>query len=71
MARSGKVLYVYKCAECGHRGDQHRDGDSHDGEATTCDSCSAPVTLEWDGGVVLETPKTIADEAIARARERK
>ena len=65
-----KVLYVYKCAECGKRGDQHLDGDSHDGEASTCASCGAPVKLEWDGGVVLETPQTIAAEAIARARER-
>ncbi len=71
MARADRVLYTYKCAECGHRGEQRRDGDSHDGEATTCASCGAPVTLEWDGGVTLETPKTIADEAIARARERK
>lgn len=66
-----KVLYVYKCAECGKRGDQHLDGDSHDGEPSTCDSCGASVTLEWDGGVVLETPQTIAADAIARARERK
>ena len=65
------VLYVYKCAECGKRGNQHLEGDSHDGEAYTCVFCGAPVTLEWDGGVVLETPQTIAAEAIARARERK
>ncbi|MDR6496282.1 putative RNA-binding Zn-ribbon protein involved in translation (DUF1610 family) [Paraburkholderia terricola] len=71
MVRSSKVLYVYKCPDCGHRGDQHLEGDSHDGEASTCASCGAAVTLEWDGGVVLETPKTIADETIARARERK
>ncbi|CAB3740227.1 hypothetical protein LMG27174_06625 [Paraburkholderia rhynchosiae] len=64
-----KVLYVYKCAECGKRGEQHLDGDSHDGETSTCSACGASVTLEWDGGVVLETPQTIAAEAIARARE--
>lgn len=66
-----KVLYVYKCAECGKRGDQHLDGDSHHGEASTCGSCGASVTLEWGGGVVLATPQTIAADAIARARERK
>lgn len=71
MARTDRVLYTYKCAECGHRGEQRRADDSHDGEATMCASCGAAVTLEWDGGVTLETPKTIADEAIARARERK
>jgi DNA-directed RNA polymerase subunit RPC12/RpoP len=71
MARAERVLYTYKCAECAHRGEQRRDDDSHDGEGTTCAFCGAPVTLEWDGGVTLETPKTLADEAIARARERK
>ncbi|MCM2552709.1 hypothetical protein [Burkholderia glumae] len=71
MARSSKVLYVYKCAGCGHRDEQHLDDDSHDGEASTCASCGAAVALEWDGGVTLETPKTIADEAIERARGRK
>lgn len=68
---SGKVLYVYKCAECSRRGEQRLDDDSHDGEAAVCSSCGADVVLEWDGGVMFETPKTIADEAIARARERK
>jgi DNA-directed RNA polymerase subunit RPC12/RpoP len=67
----GKVLYVYKCAECGKRGEQHLDGDSHDGETSACASCGAPVTLEWDGGVVLETPPTVAADAIKRACERK
>jgi DNA-directed RNA polymerase subunit RPC12/RpoP len=65
-----KVLYVYKCAECGKRGDQHLEGDSHDGEASTCVACGASVILEWDGGVVLETPQTIAAAAISRARKR-
>lgn len=46
MARADRVLYTYKCAECGHRSEQRRDDDSHDGEATTCASCGAPVTLE-------------------------
>ncbi|SDR55131.1 hypothetical protein SAMN05443245_7603 [Paraburkholderia fungorum] len=64
----GKVPYVYKCADCGKRGERHLDGDSHDGLTSTCAFCGAPVTLEWDGGVVLETPQTIAAEVIARAR---
>lgn len=68
---TGKVLYVYKCAGCGRRGEQRLDDDSHDGESTICSSCGADVTLEWDGGVTFETPKTIADEAVARARERR
>ena len=71
MAQSGKVLYVYKCEQCRHRGDHHLDDDSHDGEKTACAFCGTPVTLEWDGGVVLETPKTIAGEMIPRARDRK
>lgn len=33
MTRARKVLYVYKCPECGHRGEQRLEGDSHDGEA--------------------------------------
>ncbi|MEX3960107.1 hypothetical protein AB4Y31_29325 [Trinickia sp. EG282A] len=49
------VLYVYRCASCGHRGDRHLPDDSHDGEASTCDECGNGVTLEWDGGVRLET----------------
>lgn len=48
------VLYVYRCASCGHRGDRHFPDDSHDGEASTCDACGDNVTLEWDGGVRLE-----------------
>jgi DNA-directed RNA polymerase subunit RPC12/RpoP len=71
MSRFRTVLYVYKCTACGRRGEQRLDDDSHDGEASTCGSCGAPVTLEWDGGVTLETPKTIADEVIERARGRK
>ncbi len=71
MTRSGKILYVYKCAECGHRGDQCLEGDSHDGEASICAFCGAPVKLEWDGGVTFDTPRSIADEVIARARTKK
>lgn len=48
------VLYVYKCSECGHRGETHLEGDRHDGTGSKCAICTADVTLEWDGGVVLE-----------------
>ncbi|MGV0133606.1 helix-turn-helix domain-containing protein [Burkholderia gladioli] len=47
------VLYVYQCATCRHRGEVRHDDDSHDGQITSCDQCGSPVTLEWDGGVVL------------------
>lgn len=68
MVSDRKVLYVYRCPECRHRGEQRHPDDSHDGETTTCSACGAAVKLEWDGGVVLETPTTLANEAIARAR---
>jgi predicted RNA-binding Zn-ribbon protein involved in translation (DUF1610 family) len=71
MAATGKVLYSYSCAACGKRGEERLDDDSHDGGASICTSCGAPVTLEWDGGVTFETPKTIADDGIERARRRK
>ena len=47
------VLYVYRCTACGHAGEVHLADDAHDGEPAHCDSCGAPVTLEWDGGVRL------------------
>ncbi|RQR65648.1 zinc ribbon domain-containing protein [Burkholderia sp. Bp9125] len=47
------VLYVYRCPTCGHAGEVHLDDDSHEGEHAHCDSCGAPVALEWDGGVQL------------------
>jgi predicted nucleic acid-binding Zn ribbon protein len=47
------VLYVYRCPACGHAGEVHLDDDSHEGERVHCDSCGAPVALEWDGGVKL------------------
>jgi DNA-directed RNA polymerase subunit RPC12/RpoP len=71
MEPKGNVLYVYRCAECSHRGEQRLADDSHDDEASTCSVCGATVMLEWDGGVKFDTPKTLADEAIAPARERK
>jgi DNA-directed RNA polymerase subunit RPC12/RpoP len=70
-ADMGNVLYVYKCADCGKRGDQHRDDDTHEGEASVCDSCGSPVTLECDGGVSLETSQNIDADASSRARGRK
>lgn len=66
MTRTNTVLYVYACSECRHRGQRPLQDDSHDGEASTCSSCGAVVTLEWDGGVTLETAKTIADQSIKR-----
>ncbi|WP_175948383.1 helix-turn-helix domain-containing protein [Burkholderia pyrrocinia] len=49
-----RVLYVYRCAACGHRGEVRHIDDSYDGAAATCAQCYGPVTLEWDGGVTLE-----------------
>jgi predicted RNA-binding Zn-ribbon protein involved in translation (DUF1610 family) len=57
MEPKGNVLYVYRCAECGHRGAQRLADDSHDGEASTCSVCGATVALEWDGGVKFDAPK--------------
>lgn len=51
--RSDEVLYVYRCT-CGHRGELHFSDDSHDGEATVCEACNAPVLIEWDGGVTFQ-----------------
>jgi hypothetical protein len=70
MAATGKVLYSYSSAACGKRGEERLDDDSHDGEASICAFCGARVTLEWDGGVTFETPKTIADDGSERARQR-
>ncbi|QDQ82262.1 zinc ribbon domain-containing protein (plasmid) [Paraburkholderia megapolitana] len=53
MEPESKVLYVYRCTHCGHRGETHRADDSYDGKPDTCQSCGAAVTLEWDGGVTL------------------
>lgn len=53
-AKDIQVLYVYPCSECGQCGDTHLAGDGHEGEVAKCSACGATVTLEWDGGVVLE-----------------
>ncbi|NHH78049.1 helix-turn-helix domain-containing protein [Burkholderia gladioli] len=47
------VLYVYKCNTCRHRGEVRLGDDLHDGQAALCGQCGSPVTVEWDGGVVL------------------
>jgi len=57
MESDSKVLYFYRCAACGHRGEVRLADDSHDGEPATCASCGGPVTLEWDGGVTFEPTK--------------
>jgi len=59
MTTDERVLYVYRCTACGHAGELHLDDDSHEGEQAHCDSCGAPVTLEWDGGVQLTYGKTV------------
>lgn len=48
------VLYVYRCVQCGHRGDTHFPGDGFDGAAGTCAQCRAAIVWEWDGGVDLK-----------------
>lgn len=67
-----RVLYVYKCSECGHRGSTHLPGDEHDGAMYQCSSCGTQVYLEWDGGVTFEfgPGPSPADEA-RRWREEK
>ncbi|AZU59759.1 hypothetical protein CFM90_26410 (plasmid) [Ralstonia solanacearum] len=58
MEQTHQVLYVYRCAECGHRGEQRLSGDSHDGEESKCNACGSAVMLEWDGGVTLDQRST-------------
>jgi predicted SprT family Zn-dependent metalloprotease len=41
----GTVRYVYRCDACDHRGEVHLNDDSHDGEASRCAACRAPVVL--------------------------
>lgn len=66
MEAAPKVLYVYRCSACGHRGEIHLDGDAHDGKAGSCASCNAAVVLEWDGGVTFETrPRQCMDDVPA------
>jgi len=58
MKSDAKVLYVYHCETCGHHGEVHLADDSHEDEESTCDACSGPVLLEWDGGVTLVVKKS-------------
>jgi DNA-directed RNA polymerase subunit RPC12/RpoP len=60
MEPKGNVPYVYRCAECGHRGEQRLADDSHDGAESNCSVCGATVTLEWDGGVTIDSLINIA-----------
>jgi hypothetical protein len=60
MEPGSKVLYVYRCAACGHHGKIHFEDDSHDGEAGTCSICRVPVIFEWDGGVTFEVKAGLA-----------
>ncbi|SOE97634.1 putative regulatory protein, FmdB family [Burkholderia sp. D7] len=60
MEPKGNVLYAYRCEECGHRGEQRLAVDSHDGAESNCPVCGATVTLEWDGGVTIDSFINIA-----------
>jgi predicted nucleic acid-binding Zn ribbon protein len=51
------VLYVYRCAACGHSGEV-RLAESAPELTTACCACGAEVVAEWDGGVVLTTPES-------------
>lgn len=53
MTDESLVLYVYKCAECGHKDMVHMSGD-REGVHAPCAVCGADVTLEWDGGTTFE-----------------
>ncbi|MGF6853944.1 DNA-directed RNA polymerase subunit RPC12/RpoP [Paraburkholderia sp. CI3] len=53
----GLVLYVYRCAACGYRGQLYFADDSHEGEAVICASCDGAASLEWDGGVTFAPTK--------------
>lgn len=46
------VLYVYRCAACGHSGEV-RLAESSPEVTTACSACGAEVRAEWDGGVEL------------------
>lgn len=46
------VLYVYRCAACGHAGEVHLP-ESAPEVTTACSACGAEVRAEWDGGVEM------------------
>lgn len=52
------VYYVYRCADCGHRGETCLGGDGFDGHPSSCAVCGAVVKLEWDGGVTFTVGKS-------------
>jgi hypothetical protein len=54
----------------GHHGEQRLTEHDLDGQVSICSACNAAVLLEWDDGVKLDTPKSLADEAIERARRK-
>lgn len=60
------MLYTYRCAACGHKGEERLRGDSHEGAESACTTCGASVALEWDGGVTLEVPKSHPGAATTR-----
>lgn len=49
-----RVLYVYRCGECGHAGQIRLPVDGHNGVFQECKACGAKVALEWGGGVTVE-----------------
>lgn len=53
--KNQNVLYVYRCAQCGNRGETHFPGDGFDGAPGTCAQCCAAIVWEWDGGVDLNS----------------
>lgn len=50
--QSKLVLYVYRCASCGHSGEV-RLAESSPEITTACSVCGTEVLAEWDGGVEL------------------
>lgn len=45
------VRYIYKCADCGHRGAVNLAVDCHEDEVSECELCCGSVTMEWDGAL--------------------
>lgn len=48
------VLYVYRCAVCGHCGSV-RLAETAPEITTACSACGAEAMAEWDGGIELAT----------------
>lgn len=53
---SSTAMYAYHCPECGSRGQAELPADKPE-RLTTCRTCGARVTAEWDGGVQLDPAK--------------